>query len=126
MKALVSKLKLLWTKAQAFFPSAVPIGRTAFDVWADSIIQPWGFPDNESLRFALASMVMHLGPTDAFKPRWYFVKTLRTAMAKQVASTVFVEIKEKQQAAEAKAARDKITQAEATATTAAASNGHAV
>ncbi|CAM6005203.1 unnamed protein product [Sphagnum balticum] len=88
------------------------IGMAAFETWAKSIIDTYGFPDNDSIRFALATMIMHSGPTDAYRPKRYFALCVKAGMAKQIASAQFTAIKERQQAA-AKAEQDK--QAEATA-----------
>lgn len=121
IKELHSKIKKLALRLYAFVPTRLPIGLTEFNEWASSVLSLYDFPDNDSTRWALASMVIHLGPTDAYKPKRYFGLSIRAGAAKQVAGTVFQELKLKDQAARAKAEQDKKS-AEATATTPAASN----
>lgn len=104
MKVDVSKIKLAGLKVKkvlrfirAFFPSAVPIGMTDFDSWAYDIIDLYNLPNNDSVRFALATMIMHSGPTAAYKSKFYFNLMIKASMAKQIASAKFQEIKTKQQ-----------------------------
>ena len=75
------------------FPSSLPQGITEFNNWAQSIIDDYGFPDNDSVRFALATMVMHQGPTAAYRSKFYFALMVKAGAAKQVASQVFTNIK---------------------------------
>ncbi len=77
----------------------------AFDTWADDIAATYALPtqDRDSIRFALATIIMHLDQATAFRSKWYFVLMLRSSAAKQVAGGVFHEIKTKQQAAQAAA-----------------------
>lgn len=84
-------------KAIGFFPTGLPQGMAAFEKWASRIIftyQPAA--DDNSVRWALANMIMHLGHTDSHKPWRYFAKALHKAAANQIAAGVFNEIKEKQ------------------------------
>jgi hypothetical protein len=87
---------------------ALPIGRSQFTEWSDRIIKAACVEASErSLKFSLASMIMHLGPTEAFKEDAYFVLALRKAASTQTAHMMLQEIKEEQE-------REK-KQAEATA-----------
>lgn len=109
MNTALLKIKKFARLLAAFAPSALPIGMTAFTDWADDIIDLYDLPNNDSIRFSLASMVMHLGPTSAFKPKFHFFLMVRAGMAKQIASANFQEIKFRQQAAyeaQQKAAQD--------------------
>lgn len=91
-------------------PSRLPVGVTEFHAWVDSFMELYEFPtkDMDSIKFAFATMIMHLGPTDDVKPKEYFYKALMAGAAKQVAGEVFREIKIRQEearkAAEAAAA----------------------
>ncbi len=101
-------------------PMPLPVGRTEFMEWSDRIIAKAGqFADSDSMRWALASQVIHLPPQTAFKEDSYFVNSLRKAAANQVASAIFNEIKTKQE--EAKKAAEVLAAsqqpAEATAST---------
>jgi hypothetical protein len=98
-------------KALSFLPSALPTGVTEFHTWYNSIMTAYGegLPNNDSTKFAIAAQIMHLGPTEANKPKRYFGLALRAGAAKQVAHAVFSELKEKQtrEQAQAKAAESE-------------------
>lgn len=102
MKAL-NKIKLLYKRLRGLFPSPIPTGMQAFYAWSDDLSSTYWMPteDVDSIRYALATVIMHLGPTAAYRSQYYFVLTLRASAAKQVAGGVFHEIKTKQQAAQA-------------------------
>lgn len=90
-----SKLLKVLRKIRSFIPESLPIGRTAFDEYCQEVIELSSSPDNDSVRFTIAAMITNLGHLDCYLPKNYFVKALKMAMAKQVASTVFIEIKTK-------------------------------
>jgi hypothetical protein len=76
----------------------LPIGRSQFIEWSDRIIQGAQVEGKkESLRFALAAMIMHLGPTEAFKEDGYFILALRKSASNQTAHHLMSEIKELQE-----------------------------
>lgn len=88
----------------------LPIGRTKFMEWSDRIIDASLVDaERESLRFSIAAMLMHLGPTEAFKEDGFFVLQLRKAAVNQTAHMMMEELK--------KAHDDKQKQAEDTAPT---------
>lgn len=91
----------MYRQLQGIFPSPIPTGMTEFNAWVDSLIAIYTLPtaDRDSIVFAVASMIMHLGPTTAYKPKLYFVLALRSGAAKQIAHGAFSEIKMRQQAA---------------------------
>ena len=109
-----NRIKRLVSQILSLLPTALPVGMTSFEAWADSIVELSGpYADKDSMRFALASMIMSLGPQRSSVPKNYFVRSLRKAAANQVASQFFQDIKLKQQAAQ------EAAKAEATATQAA-------
>lgn len=87
-------------------PRPLPIGRTEFDAWADRLIagaalqagsdDPAKFRDGQ--KFALANMIIHLGPTESHKPDAYFIHQLRKVMCNQTAHSILLEMKVAQQA----------------------------
>lgn len=89
----INKLKTLLQLILGFFPTPVPIGMTTYKAWTDSIISLYGLPDNNSVRWAIASVVLHLGPQAAFRSKFFFYCTIRAGAAKQIAGAVFQEIK---------------------------------
>jgi hypothetical protein len=72
----------------------LPIGRDQFMEWSERIISgALVDADIDSQRFALASMVLQLGPNDAFKADKHFVSQLRKVAANQTAHTMAQEFK---------------------------------
>jgi len=108
MKAIVLKVKRILKQIAGLLPSALPNGVAAFEAWASDIEQTYQLPtaDKDSIRFALASVVMHLGPQTAYKSKLYFALTLKAGAAKQVAGQTFHDIKERQKAAEIEAQKN--------------------
>lgn len=113
MKTKVLKtIKQWFNKVVGVFPTALPRGMTEWEQWVSSVISTYDLPDNDSFRFSLAVMVLHLDSTSDVKPKYYFAKAIRKAMSNQVVSQVIQDAKAKQEAA-VKAAKQ---QAEATTT----------
>jgi hypothetical protein len=117
----------------------LPTGMTEFENWAKSIIAMTDLPDNDSMRFALASAIWGLKPHEGHVPLEYFAEVLIKGAASQVAGQVLQDLKAKQQAeieaakaaATAKAAEETaasyVPPAEATAPqTAVASDGQKI
>jgi hypothetical protein len=89
----------------AYVPRRLPVGMTEFHEWSDRIIDTCGeFADRNSMKFALATQIMHLGPQKSIIADIYFVRSMQKAAANQIASAVFQEIKLKQQEEAKKAA----------------------
>ena len=78
----------------------LPLGRMEFEAWSDRIIELAQIPGatKESLKFAVAEMVLHVKPTQSFESYGHFVHQLRKGAANQVAHSVFVELKERRNA----------------------------
>lgn len=80
---------------QMLEPRPLPLGRLEFDEWSDRIISGTLLTaDRESQKFALANMLMHLGPTESHKPDAFFIHSLRKFAVNQVADEVRKEIHE--------------------------------
>jgi hypothetical protein len=93
-------MKKLLKRLVSYLPSKLPVGMTEFNEFADSIIELSGkYADTDSMRFAIASMIIHLGPQKSAVAKNHFVRSLRKSAANQVASQVFQDIKTKQQEA---------------------------
>lgn len=100
----------------------LPQGVTEFDVWADDIIDLYDMPNNDSIKFALATNVMHLKPTESHVPKAYFGAVLRKGAATQVAHQVMQDCKARQEA-RIKEEQEKLAQQQLEATSSeAASN----
>lgn len=82
-------------------PRPLPMGRQEFEDWSDRIISGALLPGTgdpkvfvEGQKFALANMIMHLGPTESHKPDTFFIHSLRKHAINQVADTIRKEIHE--------------------------------
>lgn len=107
-------MKLL-NRILAYLPTKLPIGMTDFHNWADSIIDLTGpIADANSLKWALAVAILHLGETAAYKPKMYFVHRLLKGASNQVVSQVIQDIKNAQKAAAEAASKELQNQVEAT------------
>lgn len=102
----MTKLKRAIYQLLAFFPTALPFGVHEFEVWASKIIFTYDLPDNDSSRWALATMILHSGATEATKPNRYFGRCARKGGANEVANYTMVTLKNKQKAAEEKRLAD--------------------
>lgn len=114
MRDFFNKIKLKLAKARQYVPTRLPIGLTDFHLWADDIIVVNGLPSNDSVRFALATMVLHLEAvskielnflffkiqifTSAYKSKQFFAQGLLKSAANQVAAGHMHDLKEKQKA----------------------------
>lgn len=109
-------MKLLIKRVFSYFPSKLPVGVTEFHKWADSILDLSGrYAKEDDMKWALANMVIHADSKFGALPKHYFVNRLRKAAANQIASSVFVEIKMKQEAEKAASEAAKLQQAEVSA-----------
>lgn len=96
LKELVNKVKILAVKLSFMFPTKLPQGMTEFDAWANDISNVYGLPSNDSVKFALATMVLHAKSTDAYVPKHYFGMSALKSAANQVAAGVMQDLKQKQ------------------------------
>lgn len=105
-------------------PTRLPVGVEEFDAYISSLRSTYTLPtvSDEDVRYVVSSLILHLGPTAAFKPKAYFYLALQATAAKQIASHNFQQVKQRQAAAEA-ARKAALSTAEATALKAVASDG---
>jgi hypothetical protein len=100
LQALLAALKLEIKKLLAYLPSKLPAGKTEMHKFMDDVIEISGkFAEVDSMKFAMASMVLRLDTTTSRVSKQYFAKALRKAAANQVVSVILNDIKEAQQAA---------------------------
>lgn len=87
----------LYKKFLGFFPSATPQGLTAFNEWAQSIIDTYNPPmDERSVKFTLCALLMRTGPSQAYISKRWFALCLHRGAAAQVAAYEMENIKEEQ------------------------------
>jgi hypothetical protein len=82
----------------------MPLGRQQFSKWAGSVISITPLPDNDSMRFTLAGIIMQDSGRHSIKSKYRFAIELEKYAANQIAHAVFSELKQKQQEAQQKAA----------------------
>ena len=92
----------------------LPMGRLEFEEWSDRVIKAAQIPGAtiESQKFALAEMLLHLGPRQDFESDVYFAKQLRAGAVKQVGHTRMCEIKEAHKAKQVEDLNAKAKQVE--------------
>lgn len=96
----MKQLLLVLKRILSLLPTKLPVGMTQFDKFASDIIELSGpYADEDSMKFAIASQIIHLDARRASVPKNLIVRSLRKSAANQVASQVFQDIKAKQQAA---------------------------
>lgn len=113
MKTIHLKTKRFFKKILARLPTKLPLGAQEFNEWASDIIFTFNLPDNDSTKWTLAVMSLHLdnsavlkvGTVVASMPKAYFGVLVTKAMCNQVASQVIQDLKNKQ-ADEAKKAQE--------------------
>lgn len=119
LKSLLQQLKLLPKRLLSRIPTRLPVGLIQFENWTKEIIELSGqFADETSMKFVLASELMHSDAKKGSVPKHYFVSRCRKLAANQTAGYILQEIKaaqEKLKAEEAAKLQAK-QQAEATAT----------
>ncbi len=98
----------------------LPQGVKEFHTWAESIITHYGLPLNDSVKFAIATLILHAKEDAAYLSKEYFGHRAIKSAANQVAAGVMQDLKEAQVAkikaaeeaakaeAEAKAAADAL------------------
>jgi len=91
-------LKKLVKQALGYLPSRLPVGMTEFDSWAQDFMATYDLAteDETSIKWVLASLIVALKPGTAYLSKRYFYLHIQAAAAKQIASAVFQDIKNKQ------------------------------
>lgn len=83
---------------RCLIPSKLPIGKDVFNTWAEDIFSTFGLRDSPSNRQTLATLVMHLGPTVAYKPKIYFALASLKSMANETAFETIQSLRKEEQA----------------------------
>lgn len=96
MKKLLTNVTRLLKRLLALFPSPLPVGASALKAFTDDILDSHNIPNNPSYHHAVATMIMHLGPTVHRKPKAYFARAVIKAMANQVAYARIQELKDEE------------------------------
>lgn len=102
---LLSKANRALRQIKAYLPGKLPVGVEEFNAWSDEVLDLYGAPNNDSFKFALATMILHAGEASSYLPKHYFGARLRKAMINQVVSQLIQDVKKKQQEAAAQSAQ---------------------
>jgi len=92
------KFKQLIQYLLAFIPTTLPQGMTEFEIWSDNILNLYKLPNNESTKFALATMILHLPSGKSKVSKRHFGESLKKASANEIAAAVMQNLKAKQKA----------------------------
>lgn len=79
---------------RSYFPQSLPKGLTELELFSQSIFKIYKLSDHPSFHHAVATMIMHLGPTTHKKSKRYFAVSIFKTMANQVAYEKIQQIKE--------------------------------
>lgn len=108
---ILNKIKNILQRIRGALPSPLPQGLDEYNNWIKSFIETYKPAMNErSVRFSVATMMMRLGPTEAYKSKRFFALCLHKGAASEVSNYVMHLVKE-EQAAEAKAQAEAEEQA---------------
>ncbi len=95
----MKQIKFILKYLRSFLPTKLPVGVTAFHKFADDIIDIGGsYADADSMKFAIASQVIHMPAYTDSVPMQKIIRCLRKSAANQVASQIFQDIKAKKEA----------------------------
>lgn len=104
MNTLLNKFKQFFVNLAYFGqsefkrPQKLPQGVEEFHAWAESIIAQYNLPDNDSVKFMLATMILHAKEDASYLSKeWFGLRALKSA-ANQVAAGVMQDLKEAQAA----------------------------
>jgi hypothetical protein len=85
MKKLKADTKRILGLFLGWFPHKLPVGAQELQDFTTWVLATYRLPDLISYRNALATMILHLGPTTCRKPPRFFAICIRKAMSNQVA-----------------------------------------
>lgn len=115
IKDVLNKLKNPLKRIRGFFPTSLPQGLAEYNEWIVDFIDTYNPPMEErSVKFVIATLMMRLNPTEAYKPKRYFALCLHKGAAAEVSNFVMRQIKDDQEK-EIAAQQEAAKQAEATA-----------
>lgn len=78
--------KKLYLRCKGFISQDLPTsGMKELDQYCEMIFFTYNLPDLPSYRQAICSMIMHLSPTVHAKAPYFFAKSVKKAMANQIA-----------------------------------------
>lgn len=95
MKLILGKIRRFLAPLRAFFPSALPQGKSEFEAYAASVCELYGFPYNDDYSHMVAAMIQHLGADVYRLPKRYFLNHIKKAIANEVAFYIMQDINDR-------------------------------
>lgn len=92
------KLKHAYLRIKGLFPHALPQGMKELEDFIAVIFETYNIPNMASYRQAVATMIMHLGPTTHQKAPYFFAKSIKKAAANQIAYEMIQLIRDNENA----------------------------
>lgn len=94
---LKKQIILIMSRLISHFPTRMPVGKTQYDTWLQSVIELAGpIADEQSMAWVISNEIMRLKPGQDRVPKNAFVKDLRRFACMQIAANKVLEIKEAQ------------------------------
>lgn len=84
----MQRIRLILRILLSYIPTPLPQSGQAMDLFIADILQLAKLPDNSSFRTAIATQIMHIGPTSARACKQSFIVALKKAIANQLAYEV--------------------------------------
>lgn len=100
MGSVYKKLKQLINRVTSFLPIRLPAGTPQLDAFIKSILKTYNLPDKPSYYQAVATMIMHLPPTQHRASKRFFAKSIMKAMANEIAYGKIQEIRDAEKKSE--------------------------
>lgn len=111
----MNKARKFFNKIAYRFPEPLPFGMTEFNTWAQSILETYDFPNNDSFLWSIATIVQSLDQARADVSKYYISLRLRKGAANQLAGQIMWDLKQKQAAEQAALKLEEEKAAEAAA-----------
>lgn len=101
------KLSMWFDRVRGRFPVRLPYNEATFEQFFQNICRTYGLADESDHRYAVASIIQHLGADVGFKAPYFFARAVYKMQANQIAFKTIQRLAEeqKQKAKEAEAAK---------------------
>lgn len=73
----------------------LPQGLTEFHTWSDDIIDLYDLPNNDTVKFALATAILHAAPDAAVESKEWYGLRMQKGASNEIAAAVMHEIKDR-------------------------------
>lgn len=87
------KVRKLWKKFMFRFPVQLPVGNESLISFCDQLFDTYDLPNHPSYHHAVATMILQQSPVTDRMPPSFFARSIRKAMANEVAFARIQELK---------------------------------